>query len=118
MLFLTVSYLYVESALWEREGGPIAFLPARDHQWRAGESGRVRQGAEATVSVLNRKLHNICSLALREGVDSQLCVFQNVMCFDLSRTCMQTGLVTHFSPKFSQSQSDCLQSLKVSISLN
>lgn len=35
-------------------------------------------GAEAIVSVLNRKLHNICSLALREGVDSQLCVFRNV----------------------------------------
>lgn len=41
------------------------------------ESGRVRRG-EAIVSVLNRKLHNICSLALREGVDSQLCVFRNV----------------------------------------
>lgn len=41
------------------------------------ESGQVRRG-EAIVSVLNRKLHNICSLALREGVDSQLCVFRNV----------------------------------------
>lgn len=36
------------------------------------------RGAEATVSLLNRKLHNICSLALREGVDSQLCVSECV----------------------------------------
>lgn len=62
-----------------REGGPNTYLPARDHHWRAGESGRVRQGVEAIVSVLNRKLHNICSLAFKRGVDSQLCVTECVL---------------------------------------
>lgn len=68
----------IQLAPWEREGGPNTYLPARDHSWRAGESGRVRKGVEAIVSLLNRKLHNICSLAYREGLNGQLCVAECV----------------------------------------
>lgn len=72
----SVKYIsFIHSALWEREEGPNPFLPARDHLWRAGESGRVKKGVEDIVSLLNRKLHNICSFAYREGVNGQLCVF-------------------------------------------
>lgn len=55
--------------------------------------GERDKGAGAAVSALNRKLHNICSLALGEGVDSQLCVCFR-MCFVSSRTCIQTGVGT------------------------
>lgn len=58
-----------------RRGGPDTYLPGRDRSRRAGESGRVRKGVEAVVWVLNRKLHNICSLAYGRRVNSQLCVY-------------------------------------------
>lgn len=71
----SVKYIsFIHSALWEREEGPNPFLPARDHLWRAGESGRVKKGVEDIVSLLNRKLHNIGSFAYREGVNGQLCL--------------------------------------------
>lgn len=71
----SVKYIsFIHSALWEREEGPNPFLPARDHLWRAGESGRVKKGVEDIVSLLNRKLHNICSFAYRGGVNGQLCL--------------------------------------------
>lgn len=67
------------SQLCGTEGGPNTYFPARVHSWRVGESGRIREGVEAIVSALNRKLHNICSLAYREGVNGQLCVLQCVL---------------------------------------
>lgn len=38
-------------SMGEKEGGPDTYLPARDHQRGATESGRVRQRVEAIVSV-------------------------------------------------------------------
>lgn len=71
---MAVNLLYEVSSV---RRGKSQYIFACQGSLGAGESGRVKGGwgVEAIVSVLNRKLHNICFLAYREGVNVSECVF-------------------------------------------
>lgn len=63
-------------------GGPIAFLPARDHRWRAGESGRARQGGGGCSLGAKQEVAQHLFLGTQRGSGQPaVCVFRNVFCF-------------------------------------
>lgn len=74
-----MSNLCVHLALWETEGGPIAFLPARDHQWRAGESGRVRRGGGYSLSAKQEVAQHLFLGTQRGSGQPAVCVSECVL---------------------------------------
>ena len=99
----------------EREGGPDTYLPARVHSWRAGESGRMREGGGGYSLTAKQEVAQHLFLGIQRGSEWPAVCF--TVCPHVLHPSRQTMWHSSLFPNSLKSESNCLALLKLSISL-